>query len=83
MVTLRTVGNVSIDEAKLTEKQLADIRQAKYYNEKSRELIHGVVFSDEFRKNNKNPGDWTSANAAICYYAIRSDDDIKKEIIYE
>ena len=83
MVTLIVTGNINVDKARLTEKQLAEIRQAKYYEEKAQNLIHDVVFSGEFKENNKNPGEWSTAHTAVCYFAHKGENQIRTEIIYD
>lgn len=63
MVTLQVVGNYRTSEAKLSEKELATIRQAKYYSEESSRLMDSVLLhNSNFRNNNS---DWNTASTAI------------------
>lgn len=82
MVTLKVTGNLEVNTARLTEKELADIRQAQDYQAKAYELVEKVVFSDSFRKNNAKPGEWCSAHTAISTY-VYNHGATRKEIIYD
>lgn len=82
MVTLKITGNLDVNTARLTEKELADIRQAQDYQAKAYELVEKVVFSDSFRKNNAKPGEWCSGHTAVSHF-VHNLENIKKEIIYD
>lgn len=82
MVTLKIIGNLEVNTARLTEKELADIRQAQYYQERAYMIVHDVLFSDSFRKNNAKPGEWCSGNTAVSQF-VHNLENIKKEIIYD
>lgn len=82
MVTLKVIGNLEVNTARLTEKELADIRQAQYYQERAYAITNDVLFSDSFRKNNAKPGEWCSGNAAVSQF-VHNFENIKKEIIYD
>ena len=80
MVTIKVIGNIDISSARLDEYQLSLLRQANDCAQKAIDILDKVAFSDSFKKNNAN---WCSAHEAIHEFVWRSEDQIKKEIIYE
>lgn len=85
MVTLRVTGNIETNVAKLNEYQLSQLRQAADYYSKALELMDSILFSNEFKDNNKGSKRWVDAHSAVSHFIFRSEKDknIKKEIIYE
>ena len=82
MVTLQVVGNYRTSEVRLSEAELATIRQAKYYCEESARLMDSVLLnSQKFRDNNPN---WNLGCTAIHDYVYtHAHPDQKVNILYD